>query len=78
MTEKLYAVRDEKRGKLVSDLTNPRKKYWDKRCFAEEAIRKNIRYNPNLKLVIFELVEVAEDTNVTTESEVDSCPHSMT
>lgn len=77
-TNKLYAVRDEEKGKLVSDLTNPRKKYWDKRCFAEEAIRKNIRYNPNLKLVVFKLVEVAEDTNVPNESEVDSCLHSMT
>lgn len=55
---KIYAVRDEKTGKLVSDLTNPRRKYWDRKANAEEAIRKNIKYKPNLKLVEFELVEV--------------------
>lgn len=58
---KIYAVRNESTGKLVSDLTNPRKKYWDVRGHAENAIRKHIRYRPTLKLVVFELVEVSDE-----------------
>ncbi len=58
---KIYAVRDESTGKLVSNITNPRRKYWDRRANAEEAIRRNIKYNPKLKLVVFEIVEVADD-----------------
>ena len=58
---KIYAVRDESTGKIVSNLTNPRKKYWDKRGNAENAIRKNLKYHPKLKLVVFELVEVTDD-----------------
>ena len=59
--DRLYAVRDEDTGKLVSNLTNPRKKYWDRRGNAENAIRKNIKYHPKLKLVVFELVEVEDN-----------------
>ena len=59
--DKIYAVRNEDTGKLVSNLTNPRKKYWNKRGNAENAIRKNIKYHPNLKLVTFELVEVKDE-----------------
>lgn len=59
--DKIYAVRDESTGKLVSNLTNPRKKYWDRRANAEEAIRKKIKYYPNLKLVTFELVEAGKE-----------------
>lgn len=58
---KIYAVRDESTGKIVSNLTNPRKKYWDKRGNAENTIRKNLKYHPKLKLVVFELVEVTDD-----------------
>ena len=57
MNNKLYAVRDKTTGKLVSNITNPRRKYWDRRNNAEAAIRKS--YNRNhLELVVFELVEV--------------------
>ena len=35
---KLYAARDPATGKLVSDITNPRRKYWDKRGNAVSAI----------------------------------------
>ena len=31
----LYAVRDLDSGKLVSNITNPSRKYWDKRANAE-------------------------------------------
>lgn len=56
--DKIYAVRNKSTGKLVSDLTNPRKKYWDKRNFAERAIREDCR---DLELVVFKLVEVKDD-----------------
>lgn len=31
LNERLYAARDTTTDKLVSDITNPRRKYWDKR-----------------------------------------------
>ena len=74
MAEKLYAARDTSTGKLVSDITNPRRKYWDKRGNAIKAIKHyNIAYanrklkpfdnkgeHGTLELVTFELVEVKE------------------
>lgn len=56
--DKIYAVRNKSTGKLVSDLTNPSKKYWSKRFFAEKAIREDCRA---LELVVFKLVEVKDD-----------------
>lgn len=58
-TNKLYAVRDEATGKLVSDLGSESKKFWVFRRSAEEAIRKDYKRR-KLKLVVFELVEVNE------------------
>lgn len=74
MAEKifLYAARDTATGKLVSDITNPKRKYWDKKCNAQKAIEYyNERYankkfpvtvnkGPHgvIELVTFELVEV--------------------
>lgn len=60
---RLYAVRDMDTGKLVSDITNPRRKYWDRRGNAVSAICGGIHRHKhkNLKLVVFELVEVADD-----------------
>lgn len=40
----LYGVIDKSTGKLVSNITNPRRKYWDKKCNAEKAVKN---YNPN-------------------------------
>lgn len=71
----LYAARDTATSKLVSDITNPRRKYWDKRGNAQSAIdyynrsyaNKKLNYGCNkgehglLELVVFELVEVKED-----------------
>ena len=63
----LYAARCVETGKLVSDLTNPRRKYWDREVNARSAINS---YNNNVnhyggmnnhgkvELVKFELVEV--------------------
>lgn len=58
----IYAARDTSTGKLVSDITNPRKKFWQQKRAAEEAIRKELgmrypRYE-SLELVTFKLVEV--------------------
>lgn len=57
---KIYAVRDESTGKLVSDLGSESKKYWIFRRSAEAAIRKDYKRR-KLKLVVLELVEVKED-----------------
>lgn len=66
MNNRLYAVRDTETGKLVSDITNPRRKYWDKRGNAEAAIRGckwrvGSERQSRLSLVVFELVEVSEE-----------------
>ena len=66
MAEKIYAARDTQTGKLVSDITNPRRKYWDRRGNAENAIRsynqrcpyRNVGRHGVIELVVFELVEV--------------------
>ena len=61
----IYAVRDKDTGKLVSNLTNPRKKYWDRKQNALTAMSANNHINRvlkrNLELVTFELVEVSAD-----------------
>ena len=75
MNERLYAARDTSTGKLVSDITNPKRKYWDRKANAEKAINGYNKYYANreflpyrenrgmhgtLELVTFELVEVEE------------------
>ncbi len=68
----LYAARCVETGKLVSDLTNPRRKYWDREGNARSAINSynnhinyyGRRYNHGkVELVKFELVEVPVDAN---------------
>lgn len=68
----LYAARCVETGKLVSDLTNPRRKYWDREGNARSAINSynnhinyyGRRYNHGkVELVKFELVEVPVDGN---------------
>ena len=68
----LYGARDTSTGKLVSDITNPRRKYWDKEGNARSAIdyynrsyaNKPLSRSTNkgehgtIELVKFELVEV--------------------
>ena len=66
MNNKLYAVRDKETGKLVSDITNPRRKYWDRKGNAVAAIAnynyRKVKYKHGwLELVCFELVEVTDD-----------------
>lgn len=63
----LYGAREVATGKLVSNITNPRRKYWDKRGNAVNAItyhnNKDARYRKynepgQVELVTFELVEI--------------------
>ena len=53
----LYGVMDKSTGKLVSNLTNPRHKYWETRKIAENAVRKFMseRYNADRKLEVVEI-----------------------
>jgi hypothetical protein len=73
---RLYAARDISTGKLVSDITNPKRKYWDKRGNAVSAIdhynrgyaNRKLPYSANkgehgtLELVTFRLVEVEDES----------------
>lgn len=67
----LYAAREIETGKLVSDITNPRRKYWDRKGNAIKAIESYNNsdcwhYNKGnygkLELVTFELVEIKNDS----------------
>lgn len=72
--DRLYGARDTTTGKLVSDITNPRRKYWDKKGNAQKAIDYYNRGYANRKLepfankgehgiielVTFELIEVQD------------------
>ena len=59
---RLYAARNPVTGKLVSDLTNPGKKFWQRKDAAKEAIGKATsgiyKKYKSLELVTFKLVEV--------------------
>lgn len=66
----LYGAREIATGKLVSNITNPCRKYWDRRGNAVNAIyyhnTKSARYRKSnepgeVELVVFELVEVKEE-----------------
>jgi hypothetical protein len=61
---RIYAVRNTKTGKLVSNLGSRHKKYWDRKGDAIAAMKNNYKcISPgNLKIVEFVLVEV--DGNV--------------
>jgi hypothetical protein len=75
MSDFIYGARDTTTGKLVSDITNPRRKYWDKKGNAQKAIDyynrgyANRKLKPfdnkgehgTIELVTFELVEVKEN-----------------
>lgn len=63
----LYGVMDKLTGKLVSNITNPRHKYWETRKTAENAVRrfKSRGYNADRQL---EVVEI--ECNVKMVSEV--------
>lgn len=66
----LYGARDTSTGKLVNDITNPVRKFWEMRGNCVNAINSynnRTRYDSRhpkhgpLELVVFELVEVNEN-----------------
>ena len=60
ITNILYAVRDKTTGKLVSNLTSRKKKYWLQYNACKAAIQNSFRYREDrdrLEIVAFELVE---------------------
>lgn len=64
----LYGVMDKSTGKLVSNLTSPRHKYWETRKTAENAVRKFMsrRYNADRQLEV-----VAIECKIRSVSEVE-------
>lgn len=66
MTEmKLYGARNTLTGKLVCDITNPGKRFWQQKMAARRAIWDathgiHPKYN-SLELVTFKLVEIKEE-----------------
>jgi hypothetical protein len=58
----LYAARRKDNGKLSRHVIATSKKYWDRRDSAEKAIndynRTRLPHQPELELVVFQLVEV--------------------
>lgn len=68
----LYGARDVTTGELVSDITNPSKKFWQRKSACQQAIDNyNLRKNyygrrcnhGQLELVTFELVEISSEDN---------------
>lgn len=58
---RLYAVRNKDTGKLVTGLTNPSHKFWERKSDCENAVRRASYFCPDLfEMVTFELVEVKE------------------
>lgn len=64
---KLYAVRNKETGELVSGLTNPSHKFWERKADCENVVRranKKVRFSGfdslSFEMVTFELVEVNE------------------
>lgn len=54
---KLYAARDRNTGKLVNDITDPHRRFWERRGFCEAAIRSyGARYaRPRYDMELVEL-----------------------
>lgn len=58
----IYAVRDKKTGKLISDLTSKYKKYWIREPECKKAIANNYWYkNADLEIVKFKPIEIADN-----------------
>lgn len=70
----IYGAKEIESGKLVSDITNPKKKYWDKKGSAKKAVEEyNLKYanrklpysvnrgeHSNLEMIEFILIENKE------------------
>lgn len=64
----LYAAREKSTGKLVCDITNPGKRFWQRQADAIAAINRHnsdrrhyYSRHGELELVTFELVEVTNN-----------------
>lgn len=54
----LYAVRDIMTGKLINNLTNPRRKFWQRKGDCWAAIQRSPSYRrPHLELVTLKVIE---------------------
>ena len=62
----LYGVMDKLTGKLVSNITNPRHKYWETRKTAENAVRRFMSRYYNIDRHL-EVVEIECKVKVTSE-----------
>lgn len=62
---KVYAARNPSTGKLVSDITSPHKKFWQRKDACREAINRAVsgrfKSYKALELVTFKLVEVQDE-----------------
>ena len=79
---KLYAVRDKSTGRFLSEITNPRHKFWEKKGCCEQAVRS---YNPDRKssrrgtvhnkedLEVVELTFAEEGTDGRNTARFESC-----
>lgn len=64
----LYAAREKTTGKLVCDITNPGKKFWQNKANALQAINRHnsergayhYARHGELELVVYKLIEVKE------------------
>lgn len=48
----LYGIFDEDKGKLVSNLTNPRHKYWDNKKSADNTLSRALMRDADRKLKV--------------------------
>ena len=48
----LYGIFDEDKGRLVSNLTNPRHKYWDNKKSADSTLSRALRRDKDRKLKV--------------------------
>lgn len=48
----LYGIFDEDKGRLVSNLTNPRHKYWDNKKSADNTLSRALRRDKDRKLKV--------------------------
>lgn len=53
----LYAAKDTKTGKLVSNITNPSHKFWQRRGDCEKAIVHANKTGRSLELVVLKVTE---------------------
>ena len=71
---KIYAIRDKSTGKFIKDLVRPNHKFWEKRGFAENALKNFLwkcendyprpKYNPdNLEVVELKKCEILQKKN---------------